>query len=162
VIKRFLVLALAIAALTYSTPVQASAPTPPPGSHMGPVGVIVRVKNLSHTCVWVSVAYASFYTPWAWMKDPHNTARFVHPNGFYDFATVTANVLPVPVPVEMKVEGTFMANADCSGAHAREITVINKSILPQEDHGFSAKATSVLTGIDAASYSVGPIQPGIH
>jgi hypothetical protein len=159
-LRRFLLLALAIAALTYSAPALANAPTPPPGSHMGPVAVIVRVKNLSKTCVWASVGYSNFYSPWAWMRDPDNKARFVHPNGFYDFKVATANILPVPVPVEVKVEGTFMEHADCTGGHAKEITTINKAILPKDDYGFSARATSLLRGDSPSSYSV-TIDPGI-
>ncbi len=154
--RRAVMLGLALAMLTCSVPVRAESPGPQPTTkvRLGPVAVVVRVYNKSKTCVWVSVGYATFYTPWAWMRDPHNTARFVHPNGYFDFAVATANVLPVPVPWEVKVEGTFMTNSDCSGAHAREITAIKKGIVPKDDHGFSARAIATLSGESPATYHV--------
>lgn len=153
--RRAVLLGLALAMLTCSTPVLANAPARAPAKvRTGPVTVVVRAENKSNTCVWVSVAYATFYTPWAWMHEPHNTARFVRPHGYYEFAVATANVLPVPVPWEVKVEGTFMSNADCSGKHEREITTIQKGIIARDDHGFTARATAILSGDIPATYRV--------
>jgi len=145
------VLGLALAALVVSIPAQAQSPAPP---KTGPVALTVRVQNNSATCVWVSVAYGMIYTPWSWMHEAHNTARFIRPLEHYDFTVVTANALPVPVPMEAKVEGTFMQHKDCSGAHARELTAENKGIQANHHYGTIAKAIAYLTGHDPASYAV--------
>jgi hypothetical protein len=154
--KPIRVLGLALAALAFAMPAQAQAPTPTPTPKMLklPVAVHVHVVNYSATCVWVSVAYSTFYTGWSWMTDARNKARFVHPGGYFNFVAATDPVFPLPITMEVKVEGTFMEHKDCSGGHAREITAINKGIPPKDHFGLTAAANALLDGQTPSTYAV--------
>ena len=149
-IKRMLVAALAIAMLTVSSPAHAQT-TKPPGSKFGPVVILVDVKNNSNTCVWVSTAWGMVLTPWAWMDEG---ARFIRPGDSHLFRQNIASPVPGDHPWEVKVEGTFMEHANCTGKHARSaITRYNKGI-NVSDMGRLAKAQSTLTGTSVANYDV--------
>jgi hypothetical protein len=149
--RRTLMLGLAMATVACLSPALALPRHTEPKPLKGPYGLKVMVENNSSTCVWVSVAYATFVTPWNWMTDAHNTARFIRPHEKYEFQHGFMSPLPFPHPLEVKVEGTFMEHANCSGKHAREITAENKGINPSMAIG---KANAYLTGDNPGSYSV--------
>jgi hypothetical protein len=150
-VRRVLFAGVAIAALACATPALATENVKIPKPLKGPVGLYVKVENNSSTCVWVSVAYATFITPWSWMTDPGNKARFIRPHQSYEFGAAFMSPVPFPHPLEAKVEGTFMEHADCSGGHAREITAVNKGIVT---HGVTGHANAFLTGESAGAYKV--------
>jgi hypothetical protein len=130
--RRAFILSAIIAMLACSVSVQADtpSPTPKPKLHLPvmPMMLELTVHNVSLTCVWVSVAYGTFYTPWVWIKG-NDDAQFIRPNGRHTFHGLLAKPPLIPVPMEAKVEGTFMTHADCSGTHARPaITAIRKNI----------------------------------
>jgi hypothetical protein len=142
--SRALVLGLALAVLT--TTAQASTPTPKPVKGPATV-VVVRVTNQSNTCAWVTIYWATFYTPWSIAGDAHNRPRFVHKGGFYDFAITVANPMPVPIPAEIKVRTEVTRNADCSGGTLVNHEAVNKGILADPGTaGMKATVFSVLSG----------------
>lgn len=137
---RFIVLAAAV--VSFSATAMAK-PTPKPLK--GPLGINVRVVNKTHYCAWITIYFARFYTPWAIAGDPHNRPRFVHPDAFYDFGVVIADVLPKS-PGEIKVRAEVKANADCSGRTIRDISAENKAIYGDQAAGHLKHVQSELTG----------------
>lgn len=159
-IKRIFIAALALAALTCWAPPHTDA-AKARAPKLGPVGITVHVVNHSSTCVWVSVAWAHFAMPWSWMNEWYNKARFIHPGTSYSFIQGGVSYLPMPHPWEVKVEGTFMKNADCTGGHARPaITRYNKGLIAT-DLGTKVYALSTLSGTGVDTYDVEtPHDPG--
>lgn len=150
-IARILVAIIALVTATCMTSARVPAQTAsPPPKAFSPIGFLVRVYNKSTTCAWVSVGYSLPLLPWKWMSGT-SSARFIHPGKYYDFSAAIFQLLPSSA--EVKVEGTFMEHADCTGAHAREITRINYAI---NVHSVppNARATGMLTGQNRETYHV--------
>jgi len=152
-VRRAFIFGAIIAILACSASVLADTASSAKPLKIAPAGVIrVAVVNKSATCVWVSVAYATYFTPWQWMSGK-DTAQFIKPNASRTFEELHAKVPVIPHDSEAKVEGTFMKNPDCSGGHARSAITVENKDLYQTPLGI-ARATAELTGQNPSSYNV--------
>jgi hypothetical protein len=153
-VRRTFICSAIIAMLACSVPVGAQTqPSPKPTLKISPVSggtLIVYVSNHSPTCVYVSVAGATFYLPWVWMPG----ARFIRPNDTNIRYQIVFPKFNVPHPYEAKVEAIFMQNPDCTGSKLRTIEAVNKQIWPLVGMGFEGKAAANLRGDKPHNFSV--------
>lgn len=151
--RRGFILSAIIAMLAPAVPVHAQTTPSPKPLKISPVSgglLSVYVQNHSPTCVYVSVAGATFYSPWLWMPG----ARFIRPNETLAKYQMAFPKFNVPHPYEAKVEAIFMQNPDCSGSKLRTIEAVNKQIWPFVGMGLEAKAVVTMSGSKPNSFSV--------
>jgi hypothetical protein len=146
VLTRGLVVCAALSITAGSAFAQDATPTPKP-LKLPATAVRTLVKNTSNTCVWITIYWATFYTPYSIMGDSYNRPRFLKPGESFTFEKVIPNpVSVVPIPTEIKVRGEFKRNADCSGPTIRDDDAQNKGVLANADHGLIANIASMASG----------------
>ena len=79
----------------------------------------VTIKNESNKCAWVTIYFASFYTPWEIVNRPEKSKpQFLRPGEEHFFG--------IGHETEIKIRAEVKANADCTGGTIADTYDIKK------------------------------------
>jgi hypothetical protein len=79
----------------------------------------VTIKNESNKCAWVTIYFASFYTPWEIVERPEaSKPQFLKPGEEHHFG--------IGHETEIKIRAEVKANADCTGSTIADTYDIKK------------------------------------
>lgn len=107
--------------------------------------VSVHVSNNSNRCAWVTIYGGRVGVPWR-IEGGQARPRFVHAGGEYTFNVPFTQLLPTPIPAEIKVRAEIMRSSACSGSRAENHDNWNKGIMPEAAFGHKVTVSSQITG----------------